>query len=53
MAAMDGEVLPNELRAALARLQNQAPAMSFEVVAKVVQAELGKAPDEAFAEFDR
>ncbi|MGA9525148.1 MAG: AarF/ABC1/UbiB kinase family protein [Myxococcaceae bacterium] len=53
MAAMDGEVLPNELRVALARLQNQAPAMSFDAVAKVVQAELGKTPDEAFAEFDR
>ena len=53
MAAMDGDVLPAELRAALARLQNQAPAMSFEVVAKVVQEELGKTPDEAFAEFDR
>ena len=50
--SMDADALPPELRAVLARLQNQAPPVAFSEIAKVVQAELGAAPDEAFAWFD-
>jgi predicted unusual protein kinase regulating ubiquinone biosynthesis (AarF/ABC1/UbiB family) len=52
-AAMDAESLPPEVRAVLARLQNEAPPMPWEDVADVIQDELGAPPDELFAELDR
>jgi predicted unusual protein kinase regulating ubiquinone biosynthesis (AarF/ABC1/UbiB family) len=51
--AMDTELLTPEVRQVLARLQNQAPAMSYEQVARVVREELGEAPEALFREFSR
>src|SRR3989442_9149786 len=52
--AMDPDALPAEARRILARLLAQAPQrMSFEQVAEVVRAELGRAPDDLFAGFER
>jgi len=52
--AMDPDALPAEARRIVAKLLAQAPQrMSFEQVATVVRAELGKDPDELFASFDR
>ena len=39
-------------RAALAKLQADAPPMTAELAAEVVEQELGRAPDKAFAEWD-
>jgi hypothetical protein len=50
---MDAEVLPAEVRAVLARLQNEAPPMPWEDVADVIQDELGAPPEALFAELDR
>jgi predicted unusual protein kinase regulating ubiquinone biosynthesis (AarF/ABC1/UbiB family) len=52
MAAMDTESLPPEIRAVLARLQHEAPAMPWEDVADVLQDELGAEPESLFAELD-
>jgi predicted unusual protein kinase regulating ubiquinone biosynthesis (AarF/ABC1/UbiB family) len=52
--AMDPDALPAEARRIVARLLAQAPQrMAFEQVAEVVRAELGAAPDDLFASFDR
>jgi len=51
-ASMDPDLFPPEVRAVLARLQNEAPPMPFETVAAVVEDELGGSPDTLFAEFD-
>ena len=52
--AMDPDALPPEARAIVAKLLSQAPQrMPFEQVAEVVRKELGRAPDELFAHFDR
>jgi predicted unusual protein kinase regulating ubiquinone biosynthesis (AarF/ABC1/UbiB family) len=51
--SMDPDLLTPEVRQVLARLQNQAPAMSYEQVARVVREELGAPPEEAFREFSR
>jgi predicted unusual protein kinase regulating ubiquinone biosynthesis (AarF/ABC1/UbiB family) len=53
VASMDPDLFPPEVRAVLARLQNEAPPMSFERVAAVLEEELGGTPDELFAEFSR
>jgi predicted unusual protein kinase regulating ubiquinone biosynthesis (AarF/ABC1/UbiB family) len=50
--SMDADALPPELRAVLARLQSQAPPVAFSEIVKVVEAELGEAPEQAFAWFD-
>ncbi|MFC5184506.1 ABC1 kinase family protein [Actinomadura harenae] len=50
--AVDGEYAPI-YRAALARLQDDAPPMPYEDAAAMVAAELGAPPEELFAEFDR
>jgi len=50
-ASMDPDLFPPEVRAVLARLQNEAPPMPFERVAAVLEDELGGTPDELFAEF--
>src|SRR5215468_2528624 len=52
-ASMDPDLFPPEVRAVLARLQNEAPPMPFERVAAVLEEELGGTPDELFAEFSR
>jgi predicted unusual protein kinase regulating ubiquinone biosynthesis (AarF/ABC1/UbiB family) len=44
--------LPDHVRAALADLQQNAPPMSAELAAGVVERELGAPPDIAFAEWD-
>ena len=53
VASMDPDLFPPEVRAILARLQNEAPPMPFERVAAVLEDELGGSPDELFAEFSR
>ena len=53
VASMDPDLFPPEVRAVLARLQNEAPPMPFERVAAVLEEELGGTPDELFAEFSR
>jgi len=53
VASMDPDLFPPEVRAVLARLQNEAPPMSFDRVAAVLEEELGGSPDELFAEFSR
>ncbi|MCP3058972.1 AarF/ABC1/UbiB kinase family protein [Myxococcus sp. K38C18041901] len=51
--SMDPDLLTPEVRQVLARLQNQAPAMSYDMVSRVVREELGCPPEEAFREFSR
>jgi predicted unusual protein kinase regulating ubiquinone biosynthesis (AarF/ABC1/UbiB family) len=51
--SMDPDLLTPEVRQVLARLQNQAPAMSHAQVSRVVREELGAPPEEAFREFSR
>ncbi|MFP2932324.1 ABC1 kinase family protein [Pyxidicoccus sp. 3LG] len=51
--SMDPDLLTPEVRQVLARLQNQAPAMSPDMVARVVREELGAPPEEVFREFSR
>ena len=46
------EGLPEHLRAALAQLQHDAPPMSGELAASMIESELGRHPDELFAEWD-
>jgi len=53
VASMDPDLFPPEVRAVLARLQNEAPPMSFDRVAAVLEEELGGSPEELFAEFSR
>ena len=52
--AMDPDALPEEARSVVARLLSQAPQrMEFAQVAEVIRGELGKEPDELFAQFER
>lgn len=44
--------LPEPMREALATLQQDAPPMSAELAAEVIERELGQAPDKVFAEWD-
>jgi predicted unusual protein kinase regulating ubiquinone biosynthesis (AarF/ABC1/UbiB family) len=50
--SMDPDLLTPEVRAVVARLQNQAPPMPWSQVQEVLTEQLGKAPLEAFATFD-
>ncbi len=52
MASYLDEGLPEHLRAALAQLQSDAPPMAPELAAQVIEAELGRPPDELFIEWD-
>jgi predicted unusual protein kinase regulating ubiquinone biosynthesis (AarF/ABC1/UbiB family) len=52
MASYLDEGLPEHLRTALAQLQADAPPMSPELAAHVIEEELGAAPDKVFAEWD-
>jgi predicted unusual protein kinase regulating ubiquinone biosynthesis (AarF/ABC1/UbiB family) len=51
--SMDTELLSPEVRQVIARLQNEAPPMPYEVVARVLREELGDTPEALFREFDR
>ncbi|MFL5345263.1 MAG: ABC1 kinase family protein [Hyalangium sp.] len=51
--SMDPDLLTPEVRQILARLQNQAPAMGYATVARVIREELGAAPEALFREFHR
>src|SRR4051812_17186592 len=51
--AMDPDALPEEARSVVARLLSQAPQrMELAQVTEVVRSELGRGPDELFADFD-
>ncbi|MBL8909260.1 MAG: AarF/ABC1/UbiB kinase family protein [Archangium sp.] len=50
--SMDPDLLTPEVRAVVARLQNQAPPMPWSQVQEVIAQGLGKAPLEAYATFD-
>jgi len=52
MASYLDQGLPEPIRAQLAQLQADAPPMSSELAAEVVQRELGAAPTEVFATWD-
>lgn len=49
--SMDPDLLTPEVRAVIARLQNQAPPMAYAQVREVITAQLGRTPEEAYAEF--
>lgn len=51
--SMDPDLLSPEVRAVVARLQNQAPPMPWPQVQEVLTAQLGRPPDEVYAEFER
>jgi predicted unusual protein kinase regulating ubiquinone biosynthesis (AarF/ABC1/UbiB family) len=50
--SMDPDLLSPEVRAVVARLQNQAPPMPWPQVYEVLKTQLGRAPEEAFLEFE-
>ncbi len=52
MASYIDTGLPDNVRNTLASLQHEAPPMSGELAAQQIQAELGKHPDQLFAEWD-
>jgi predicted unusual protein kinase regulating ubiquinone biosynthesis (AarF/ABC1/UbiB family) len=52
MASYVSDGLPEPMRAALSELQSNAPPMSAELAAGVIERELGAAPDKLFVEWD-
>ncbi|MDP9463702.1 MAG: hypothetical protein M3P52_03685, partial [Actinomycetota bacterium] len=52
MASYVDEGLPEPMRAALAELQSNAPPMSADLAAGVIERELGAAPEKLFVEWD-
>ncbi len=50
--SMDPDMLSPEVRAVVARLQNQAPPMPWETVHDVIAKDLGRPPEEAFRSFE-
>lgn len=52
MASYLDQGLPEPVRDALAQLRSDAPPMAPELAARVIEAELGQAPDRLFAEWD-
>jgi predicted unusual protein kinase regulating ubiquinone biosynthesis (AarF/ABC1/UbiB family) len=52
MASYIDEGLPEPMRVALAELQSNAPPMSADLAAEVVERELGAPPDRVFVEWD-
>ena len=50
--SMDPDLLTPEVRAVVARLQNQAPPMPYAQVREVIQGQLGKPPEALYARFD-
>ncbi|MBL8922130.1 MAG: AarF/ABC1/UbiB kinase family protein [Myxococcaceae bacterium] len=51
--SMDPDLLTPEIRAVVAKLQNQAPPMPWPTVKDVITKELGRPPDEAYASFEQ
>lgn len=51
--SMDPDLLTPEVRAVVARLQNQAPPMPYSQVREVIEGQLGKPPESAYAQFDQ
>jgi predicted unusual protein kinase regulating ubiquinone biosynthesis (AarF/ABC1/UbiB family) len=51
--SMDPDLLTPEIRAVVAKLQNQAPPMPWPTVREVITRELGRAPEEAYASFEQ
>ncbi|MHB8328319.1 MAG: ABC1 kinase family protein, partial [Acidimicrobiales bacterium] len=52
LASFLDDAMPEPVRQALAQLQQNAPPMSAELAAGVVEAELGAPPDKVFSEWD-
>lgn len=52
MASYVDEGLPGPLREALAQLQSNAPPMSADLAAEVIERELGASPEQIFVEWD-
>ena len=52
MASYVSDGLPEPMRAALAELQSNAPPMSAELAAEVIERELGAPPEEIFVQWD-
>src|SRR5665811_1571781 len=52
MASYLDEGLPEPMRMALAQLRSDAPPMSAQLAAQVVETELGRHPDDLFVEWD-
>ncbi|MBI3184365.1 MAG: AarF/ABC1/UbiB kinase family protein [Myxococcales bacterium] len=50
--SMDPELLTPEVRAILAKLQNQAPSMPYEQVRRMVEEDLGAPPERLFRDFE-
>lgn len=50
--SMDPDLLTPEIRAVVAKLQNQAPPMPWATVKEVLTEQLGRPPDEAYASFE-
>jgi predicted unusual protein kinase regulating ubiquinone biosynthesis (AarF/ABC1/UbiB family) len=50
--SMDPDLLTPEVRAVVARLQNQAPPMPYAQVREVIIHQLGRPPEELYARFD-
>lgn len=53
MLSLTEDLLPPELKKPLKKLQNEAPPMSYEVIAKQVESELGETPELLFDEFEK
>jgi predicted unusual protein kinase regulating ubiquinone biosynthesis (AarF/ABC1/UbiB family) len=51
--SMDPDLLTPEVRAVVARLQNQAPPMPYAQVREVIQGQLGQPPETLYAQFDQ
>jgi len=52
LASFLDDGMPETVRQALAQLQQDAPPMSAELAAQVIETELGRPPDQLFAEWD-
>lgn len=53
MLSMRDDILPAEMLSVLSASQSQVPPMEYAMIRKQIVAELGKAPEELFAAFDR
>ncbi len=53
MASVAKDILPAELANALTALQQEAPPVSYEVIAEQIERELGASPEQLFSDFER
>lgn len=53
IASQAKDLFPEEVSEALTKLQKEAPPMPYEVIAEQIEKNLGKAPEELFARFDK